>query len=33
MKKIAHELAESLRKNVSVDWTVRDSGGRNYACW
>jgi type I restriction enzyme, R subunit len=25
LKKIAHELAESLRKNVSVDWAVRDS--------
>ena len=25
LKKIAHELAESLRKNVSVDWAVRES--------
>jgi len=25
LKKIAHELAESLRKSVSVDWAVRDS--------
>lgn len=25
LKKIAHELAESLRKNVSADWAVRDS--------
>jgi type I restriction enzyme, R subunit len=25
LKKIAHELAESLRQNVSVDWAVRDS--------
>ncbi len=25
LKKIAHELAESLRQNVSVDWSVRDS--------
>lgn len=25
LKKIAHELAESLRRNVSVDWAVRDS--------
>lgn len=25
LRKIAHELVESLRKNVSVDWTVRDS--------
>ncbi len=25
LKKIAHELAESLRKNVSVDWSVRDN--------
>jgi type I restriction enzyme R subunit len=25
LKKIAHELAESLRKNMSVDWAVRDS--------
>lgn len=25
LRKIAHELAESLRKNVSVDWAVRDS--------
>ncbi|WP_332876173.1 type I restriction endonuclease subunit R [Massilia sp. S19_KUP03_FR1] len=25
LKKIAHELAESLRNNVSVDWAVRDS--------
>ena len=25
LKKIAHELAESLRKNVSVDWSVRES--------
>lgn len=25
LKKIAHELVESLRRNVSVDWAVRDS--------
>ncbi|AMP12306.1 type I restriction endonuclease subunit R [Collimonas pratensis] len=25
LKKIAHELAESLRQNVSVDWAVRDN--------
>ncbi|MFC3110057.1 type I restriction endonuclease subunit R [Undibacterium arcticum] len=25
LKKIAHELAESLRRNVSVDWAVRDN--------
>lgn len=25
LKKIAHELAESLRNNVSVDWAVRDN--------
>ena len=25
LKKIAHELAESLRKSISVDWAVRDS--------
>jgi type I restriction enzyme, R subunit len=25
LKKIAHELADSLRKNVSVDWSVRES--------
>jgi type I restriction enzyme, R subunit len=25
LKKIAHELAESLRKNLSVDWSARDS--------
>ena len=25
LKKIAHELAESLRQNISVDWSVRDS--------
>ncbi|MDD2933279.1 MAG: type I restriction endonuclease subunit R [Methylotenera sp.] len=25
LKKIAHELVESLRKNISVDWAVRDS--------
>lgn len=25
LKKIAHELAESLRKKVSVDWAVRDN--------
>jgi len=25
LKKIAHELAESLRKNVSVDWAVREN--------
>jgi type I restriction enzyme R subunit len=25
LKKIAHELAESLRKSVSVDWAVRES--------
>jgi type I restriction enzyme R subunit len=25
LKKIAHELAENLRKNASVDWSVRDS--------
>lgn len=25
LKKIAHELAESLRKNVSVDWSVREN--------
>lgn len=25
LKKIAHELAESLRRNVSVDWAVREN--------
>lgn len=25
LKKIAHELTENLRKNTSVDWSVRDS--------
>ena len=25
LKKIAHELTESLRQNVSVDWSVRES--------
>jgi len=25
LKKIAHELADSLRKNISVDWSVRDN--------
>ena len=25
LKKIAHELVESLRENISVDWAVRDS--------
>ncbi|HJV80163.1 type I restriction endonuclease subunit R [Noviherbaspirillum sp.] len=25
LRKIAHELAENLRQNVSVDWAVRDS--------
>jgi len=25
LKKIAHELTESLRKNLSVDWASRDS--------
>lgn len=25
LKKIAHELTENLRKNVSVDWSVRDN--------
>jgi len=25
LKKIAHELAESLRQNVTVDWAVRDN--------
>lgn len=25
LKKIVHELVESLRKNISVDWAVRDS--------
>jgi type I restriction enzyme R subunit len=25
LKKIAHELAESLRKSTSVDWSVRES--------
>ncbi|MFZ2315821.1 MAG: type I restriction endonuclease subunit R [Gammaproteobacteria bacterium] len=25
LKKIAHELTENLRKNISVDWSVRDS--------
>ncbi|CEK11044.1 type I restriction endonuclease subunit R [Legionella hackeliae] len=25
LKKIAHELTESLRRNVSVDWSVRES--------
>lgn len=25
LKKIAHDLAESLRQNVSVDWSVRES--------
>lgn len=25
LKKIAHELAESLRNNISVDWAVRES--------
>ena len=25
MKKIAHELTESLRQNISVDWSARES--------
>jgi type I restriction enzyme, R subunit len=25
LKKIAHELTEALRKNISVDWAKRDS--------
>ena len=25
LKKIAHELTENLRKNLSVDWTARES--------
>lgn len=25
LRKIAHELAENLRQNVSVDWLVRES--------
>ena len=25
LKKIAHELAENLRKNLSVDWSARES--------
>jgi type I restriction enzyme R subunit len=25
LKKIAHELTESLRKNLSVDWSARES--------
>jgi type I restriction enzyme R subunit len=25
LKKIAHELTENLRKNISVDWSVRDN--------
>ncbi|GAB1388135.1 MAG: hypothetical protein AMXMBFR78_24190 [Rubrivivax sp.] len=25
LKKIAHELAESLRKNLTVDWSARES--------
>jgi hypothetical protein len=25
LKKIAHELAEGLRKSASVDWSVRES--------
>ena len=25
LKKIAHELAESLRNNLTVDWSVRES--------
>jgi type I restriction enzyme R subunit len=25
LKKIAHELAESLRRNISVDWSVREN--------
>ena len=25
LKKIAHELAESLRKNLSVEWSARES--------
>jgi type I restriction enzyme R subunit len=25
LKKIAHELAENLRKNLTVDWSQRDS--------
>ena len=25
LKKIAHELAENLRKNLSVDWSERES--------
>jgi type I restriction enzyme, R subunit len=25
LKKIAHELAENLRKNLSVDWSQRES--------
>jgi type I restriction enzyme R subunit len=31
-KKIAHELAESLRKNASIDWAVRDSARRSSVC-
>ena len=26
LKKIAHELAESRRRNLSVDWSARESG-------
>jgi type I restriction enzyme R subunit len=29
LKKIAHELAESLRKNMSVDCQVQFKGGRD----
>ena len=25
LKKITHEMAESLRKNLSVDWSARES--------
>lgn len=25
MKKIAHELTENLRKNITVDWSQRES--------
>lgn len=25
LKKIAHELTESLRQNVSIDWSVREA--------
>ena len=25
LKKIAHELAENLRKNLTVDWSARES--------